>query len=302
IPKINLLNALEFINEIQVISLINKLKTLPNQALVIGVSAGLDSTLALLVAHQAFVRLNLDLKKLIAVTLPTHITSETTNNDSLNLMKSLNLEPRLIDIDNELKEHLKIIDHQEKDTTFENAQARIRTQVLMNLANKYKGIVLGTGDMSEIALGFMTFNADQMSMYNVNSGIPKTLIKEMVSYHANHKYPNLKVLLNKILNKKISPELKINQVTEDIIGKYEINDFILYHHLENGAGSEKLIWLIKETFSLKEKDSEIYVNRFLNLFYQNQFKRIPMPEGVKVLNFSLSPRSDLKLSSMIKRG
>lgn len=301
IPLTNSNYHFKLINEIQTLGLMNKLKGFYNPKGVIGVSGGLDSTLALIVAHQAFKRLNLPLKNIIGVTMPTHITSQETNEDSLLLMDKLNINGSLIDIDNEVKEQLKLLNHDDKDTTFENIQARIRTNTLMNLANKHNGLVLGTGDMSEIALGFMTYNGDQMSMYNVNGGIPKTLVKALIDYHLKNDYHYIKELLNKILNKKISPELIKNQDTESIIGKYEINDFILYHHLEQGASQDKLTWLVKETFNLTSDEANSYTKRFFNRFYNSQFKRMPMPEGPKVLSFSLSPRSDYKMSSMIKR-
>ena len=160
---------------------------------------------------------------------------------------------------------------------------------------------MGTGDLSEIALGFMTYNGDQMSMYAINSGLPKTLIQKLVTYYGNNEYKNIKIVLEKIVNKKISPELLSNQSTEDLIGSYQINDFIMHYHLESGLDEVKLEWLIKEAFKLTNKEANIYVERFIKRFYNQQFKRTTMPEGPKVFNLSLSPRSTYKMPSDIIR-
>jgi NAD+ synthase (glutamine-hydrolysing) len=202
---------------------------------------------------------------------------------------------------NLVDQQLKDLNHHEKDIVYENVQARIRTSHLMNLANKYEGFVLGTGDLSEIALGFMTYNGDQMSHYAINAGLPKTWIKAMIKWHASKSSAEISKTLNEVLNSTITPELKDNQATEKIIGAYEINDFIMYHHLIGGASKEKLIWLVKKVFNVNLEQAKTYVDRFMNLFYSQQFKRQTLPESPKILNFSLSPRGEYRMPSDIKR-
>ncbi|VEU82299.1 Glutamine-dependent NAD(+) synthetase [Acholeplasma hippikon] len=302
LPEENKLYALRLANELQIKGLMNKFQMMPNAKIVVGISGGLDSALALLVAHQTFKRMNRDVKDIIAVTMPSSITSTHTKSDALVLMNTLGVTALEIPIKTLVDQHLKDLNHAgSDDVTFENAQARIRTLNLMNLANQYNGFVLGTGDMSEIALGWMTFNGDHMSMYNVNAGLTKTWVQALVRYHSETAYTNVSEILNNILARPISPELKNNQSTEDSIGKYEINDFILYHFLNNGASESKCAWLVKQTFDLTDSESETYATRFFNRFYQQQFKRQPMPEGPKILKVSLSPRGELRLPSEIKR-
>ena len=197
--------------------------------------------------------------------------------------------------------HLKSIDHEIKDVTYENAQARMRTLILMDLANKHGGFVLGTGDLSEIALGWMTYNGDQMSMYAVNAGLPKTWVQLLIGYHAKHKYHQIAPLLKSILEAPITPELLENQDTEKSIGRYDVNDFILYHHLEHGADDEKCIYLIQHAFEMKETEAKLYVERFMKRFYSQQFKRQTLPEGPKILGISLSPRGQYRMPSDVKR-
>lgn len=302
IPKSNVEENLNIANEIQVQGLIQKLKHLKDAKIVIGVSGGLDSTLALLVAHQAMKRLGRDLKDIIGVTMPSHVTSGASKVDAIKLMEKLGIKALEIPIEEQVKLHLKSLEHEQKaDITYENAQARIRTLILMNLANKEGGFVLGTGDFSEIALGWMTFNGDHMSMYNVNGGVPKTLVQALIGHHAKHQYQDIQSILESILKRPISPELKKNQKTEDEIGRYDINDFMLYHFLENGADTQKLAFLVEHTFKLSKKESQTYADRLVHRFYNAQFKRQTMPEGPKVLRVSLSPRGDLRLPSDIKR-
>ncbi|MDL2292212.1 NAD(+) synthase [Acholeplasma sp. OttesenSCG-928-E16] len=269
--------------------------------IIIGISGGLDSTLALIIATKAFELLGIDKKNIIAVTMPAEVTKKDSINRALNLMNALKVTVLEIPINKQVEEHLKSINHHDIDVTYENVQARIRTLNLMDLAGKYQGIVLGTGDLSEIALGFMTYNGDQMSMYSINSGLPKTIIKELVKYYANNELKEHKELLSSILVAKISPELLENQETEKIIGSYEINDFIMYHHLIRGANENKIAWLIEKTFKLDEKESMIFTNRFFKYFYNSQFKRATLPEGPKVLGISLSPRGDFRLPSDVER-
>ncbi|MFA6693014.1 MAG: hypothetical protein WCR73_04600, partial [Acholeplasmataceae bacterium] len=215
-------------------------------------------------------------------------------------MESLGVTNLEIPIKDSVDLHLKSIDHNQLDVTYENAQARMRTLILMDLANKHGGFVLGTGDLSEIALGFMTYNGDQMSMYAINSGLPKTWIKALIDYHLRHDYHELKETLLEVLSSPISPELLKNQKTEEVIGRYDINDFILYHHLECGADKEKIEWLLTHAFDLKMQEAKQYVNRFFKRFYDQQFKRQTMPEGPKILGISLSPRGQYRLPSDVK--
>src|SRR5690554_445725 len=302
LPTTDDVEGLKLANEIQVLGLIQKLRHLKGAKIVIGISGGLDSTLALLVAHQAMLRLNRDPKDIIGATMPSKVTSKNSKSDAILLMEGLGITALEIPIESQLKLHLESLEHAgQSDITYENAQARIRTLILMNLANKHSGFVLGTGDLSEIALGWMTFNGDHMSMYNVNAGVPKTFIQALVKHHLSSDYKFIKDVLNSILERPISPELTKDQKTEDAIGKYEINDFMLYHLLENGASEAKLSFLVQHAFDLDVKSADIYASRLLNRFYQSQFKRQVMPEGPKVLRVSLSPRGDLRLPSDIKR-
>lgn len=299
----NLYDRFEEANELQVFALMSRLNAMPKHSnrIVIGISGGLDSTLALLVSHQAMKNLGRDPKEIIAVTMPAEVTSSKTLNLSKRLMDKLIVTAHTIPINDALDLHLKSIDHHEKDVTYENAQARIRTLILMDLANKHGGFVLGTGDLSEIALGFMTYNGDQMSMYAINSGLPKTWIKALIKHHMETRFSHLKDELTEVLESPISPELKKNQETEDIIGRYDINDFILYHHLENGADSHKIIWLLSAAYGLTKDESFTYVDRFFRRFYSQQFKRQTLPEGPKILGISLSPRGQYRLPSDVKR-
>ena len=186
------------------------------------------------------------------------------------------------------------------DVTYENTQARIRTMVLMNLANMHKGIVLGTGDLSEIALGFMTYNGDQMSMYGINAGLPKTLVAFMVLEFAKA-YGDLKTLLEDVVDTPISPELIKNQVSEKILGKYMHNDFLIHRHLRCGDDEEKLIFMLEKTFNLEHEVAKSRVAYFLRRFYTQQFKRQTLPDGPKVIDISLSPRGDYRMPSDIKK-
>lgn len=303
IPSQDQEEALAFANNLQVHALAKRISTLPDDAnkIVIGLSGGLDSTLALLVSHQAMKLLNRDPKNIIAVTMPSEVTSSLTQGFAAKLMEHLNVTGLIKPIKDAVDLHLKNLNHTEVDVTYENTQARIRTLFLMNLANKYQGFVLGTGDLSEIAMGFMTYNGDQMSMYNINAGLPKTWVRALIGYHAKATYPCLSDVLKGILDMPISPELLQDQKTEDFIGRYDINDFILYHHLENGGYEAKIEWLITEAFALSTDDAKLYVKRFFKRFYTQQFKRQTMPEGPKILNISLSPRGEYRMPSDVRR-
>ncbi len=290
-------------NHLQIYGLIKKLQSLPKSAnkIIIGVSGGLDSALALLVSHQAMLALGRDPKDIIAVTMPAHATSHKTKTSALDLMAGLGVTVLEIPIAKDVERHLETIKHQDIDVTYENAQARYRTMILMDLANKYGGFVLGTGDMSEIALGWMTYNGDQQSMYAVNAGLPKTWVKLLIAYHRDEHYKELKQTLQDILDTPISPELKENQETESTIGKYEINDFILFHHVVQGSDEKKISWLVKEAFQLSDKEVDIYVKRFFKRFYSQQYKRSTLPEGPKILSMSLSPRGEYRMPSDVEK-
>lgn len=306
IPFISVYNLAEDIkvaNHLQIFALIKRLESIPKSAnkIIIGISGGLDSALALLVSHQAMTYLKRDPKDIIAVTMPAFVTSSKSKSYALELMDKLGVTSIEIPISDAVDLHLKSIDHQDKDVTYENTQARMRTMILMNLANKHGGFVLGTGDLSEIALGWMTYNGDQMSMYAINAGLPKTWVKVLIDYHAKNEYKYISKVLNHILEAPITPELKEDQDTEITIGRYDINDFMLYHHLINGASEDKIKWLVQEAFKLDNDALEIYVNRFFKRFYTQQFKRQTLPEGPKILGISLSPRGEYRMPSDVKR-
>jgi NAD+ synthase (glutamine-hydrolysing) len=303
IPNEHLEEEMILANNLQTFGLIKKIESLPETSnkIVIGISGGLDSALALLVSHQAMKKLGRDSKDIIAVTMPADATSKKSRSVAIELMDGLGVTVLEIPISKSVDLHLKSIQHDEKDVTYENAQARIRTLILMDLANKYGGFVLGTGDLSEIALGWMTYNGDQMSMYAINSGLPKTWVQLMIDYHANHDYKDLKKVLQKILDAPITPELLENQDTEKSIGRYDVNDFILYYHLEQGADEKKIIWLVRHAFEMSQDEAKHYVNRFFKRFYSQQFKRQTLPEGPKILGISMSPRGQYRMPSDVKR-
>lgn len=304
IPKKNEIAAFKKIASIQEYGLAKRLKHLGLNHIVIGVSGGLDSTLALLVAYKAFENLGLDSKGIIALTMPAFATSERTKANANELMSGLGVTTEEINISDHVKDHLKLLHHDTvtEDITYENAQARARTMVLMNKANQVGGLVLGTGDLSEIALGWSTYNGDQMSMYNVNGGIPKTLIRFMIKMYADHVFSNeLKACLYDIIDTPITPELRSNQSTENLIGKYEINDYILYRFLVCGDESERIEWLLSQTFELSKEEIHEYTEKFMSRFFSQQYKRQASPDSPKVLDYALSPRSDFRMPSDVKR-
>jgi NAD+ synthase (glutamine-hydrolysing) len=233
--------------------------------------------------------------------MPAAATSKSSKSAAIKLMEGLGVTMMEIPISKSVDLHLKSIDHDLKDVTYENAQARMRTLILMDLANKHGGFVLGTGDLSEIALGWMTYNGDQMSMYAVNAGLPKTWVQLLIDYHAHHAYKDLEGVLDKILKAPITPELLENQDTEKSIGRYDINDFILYHHLETGADEQKISWLLGHAYGLSLEEINTYVHRFFKRFYTQQFKRQTLPEGPKILSISLSPRGQYRMPSDVKK-
>jgi NAD+ synthase (glutamine-hydrolysing) len=295
--------VLEALN-IQALALQKRLLSMPEHSrnIVIGISGGLDSTLALLCAHKAVTALKRDPKTIIGVSMPSEVTSSKTKTRAHKLMSYLGVTELEIPIQDTVDIHLKSIAHKGlEDITYENAQARIRTLNLMDLSNQHQGFVLGTGDLSEIALGFMTYNGDHMSMYAINSGLPKTWIRILVSYYAEHIHKDIKDVLQEVIDARVTPELKKDQDTEDSIGRYDINDFMIFHHLVQGADQLKMVFLLKHSYHLSEEDALVYVKRFFKLFYQSQFKRQTMPEGPKILSFSLSPRGEYRMPSDVKK-
>lgn len=272
---------------------------------VIGISGGLDSTLALVVIVEAYKMLKIDFSKIHVLTLPGFATSETTFKNVKNLLKALNLSYKKINIKELAKKHLKDLDHplDKFDVAYENTQARIRTLYLMDYANMVNGLVIGTGDLSELALGFSTYNGDHMSMYGVNVSVPKTLIKTLLTDYS-FKYKNLEKVIKDIIDTPISPELipsankDIAQKTEQILGKYDLQDFFLYNFIRNSFTKEKIYQLAKIAFKdIDKKYIKETLDIFMKRFFTQQFKRSCLPDGPKVGSVSLSPRGDLRLAS-----
>ncbi|AKL98432.1 Glutamine-dependent NAD(+) synthetase [Endomicrobium proavitum] len=306
VPKDNKIisSRAELILQIQSRALAQRLK-LTNSDAVIGVSGGLDSCLALLVILRSYKILNRDKENIIAVTMPGPGTSAKTLANVEKLGRACGIKIRKIPILKSVENHLADINHKgSKDIAYENAQARERTQILMDIANAEKGLVVGTGDLSEIALGWNTYNGDHMSMYGVNCGVPKTLVKYLVAYESG-KVAFYKNALNDILNTEISPELlphkngKISQKTEKLIGPYELHDFFLYYTVRFGQTPDKILFEAAQAFAGKYKKDEIkkWLNVFIKRFFANQFKRNCVPDGVKVGTIALSPRGDWRMPS-----
>ena len=301
---------------IQCAGLAKRLEASHSKRAVIGLSGGLDSTLALLVVAETFKLLNRPAKEILALTMPGFGTTKRTRNNAVELAKLLGVELRTVDIQKACLQHFADIGHdpQKLDVTYENVQARERTQILMDIANSEGGIVIGTGDLSEIALGWSTYNADQMSMYAVNCDIPKTLVRHIVSWYADRSAhlescengAALASVLRDILDTPVSPELlpadssgQIAQKTECILGAYEIHAFFLYHFAKYGATPEKLRYLAKYSFKDQHTDEEIdkALAVFIRRFFTQQFKRSCIPDGPKVGTISLSPRADWRMPS-----
>ena len=318
---------------IQCAGLAKRLDASHSKRAVIGLSGGLDSTLALLVVAETFKLLNRPAKEILALTMPGFGTTKRTRNNAIELAKLLGVELRTVDIQKACLQHFADIGHdpQKLDVTYENVQARERTQILMDIANSEGGIVIGTGDLSEIALGWSTYNADHMSMYAVNCDIPKTLVRHIVSWYADRAIHNpsetgahletrekgaasipnqngaaLAAVLRDILDTPVSPELlpadssgQIAQKTESILGAYELHDFFLYHFAKYGASPEKLRYLAKYAFANRHSDEEIdkALAVFIRRFFTQQFKRSCIPDGPKVGTISLSPRADWRMPS-----
>jgi len=299
----------EEIFHIQVAGLAKRLEYTRMDKAVIGISGGLDSTLALLVTARTFEVLGIPHQNIMAVTMPGFGTSNLTHTNALQLMKSMKVSVKEVDIRQACRQHFQDVDHDPNtlDATYENIQARERTQILMDIANRVRGLVIGTGDLSELALGWCTYNGDHMSMYAINSGIPKTLVKFLVQWAAdNVAEEETKKVLRSVLDTPISPELLppdasgcINQKTEDAIGPYELHDFFLYYVVRQGAPPQKVLFLACQAFHDRYEPAE--VKKWLRVFYQRffsqQFKRSCMPDGPKVGSINLSPRGDWRMPS-----
>ena len=295
----------------QVAGLVTRLEHIRCKRAVIGVSGGLDSTLALLVTVLAFDTLGLPRENIIGITMPGFGTTNRTYGNSLDLMKGLGITSREISIVPAVRQHFADIgqDENNHDLTYENCQARERTQLLMDVAGKEGGIVVGTGDLSELALGWCTYNGDHMSMYGVNASVPKTLVRTLVRWAADNKFGahgDIHKTLLDIVDTPISPELlpadkdgKIAQKTEDTVGPYELHDFFLYHFFRTGAGPDKLLFLARKAFAGTYDDATLrkWLETFLKRFFNQQFKRSCLPDGPKVGSVSLSPRGDWRMPS-----
>ncbi len=292
---------------IQSCALARRLKHTGSKKCILGVSGGLDSTLAYLVILRAFDILKIAPQNLIAVTMPGFGTTDRTYQNAKELIRKTGATLREVSIKDACILHYKDIDHDihNHDVTYENVQARERTQILMDIANQESGLVIGTGDLSELALGWCTYNGDHMSMYAVNTSIPKTLVRYLVEYEMQNN-ETLHDVLKSILDTPISPELlppskdgKILQKTESKIGPYMLHDFFLYHFLRNGFSTKKIFYLAKETFKDDYEEEELrkWLTVFMKRFFSQQFKRSCLPDGVKVGSVSLSPRGDLRMPS-----
>ncbi|WP_019909551.1 NAD(+) synthase [Paenibacillus sp. HW567] len=294
---------------IQTSGLMKRIRHIGTKQAVIGISGGLDSTLALLVAVRAMELLGRPASDVLAVTMPGFGTTNRTYDNAVGLINALGASLKVVDIKASCLQHFEDIGHDKDvhDLTYENVQARERTQILMDLANKNGGIVVGTGDLSELALGWCTYNGDHMSMYAVNSGIPKTLIQYVVAWYADNEADDtVNKLLYSIIDTGISPELlppsatgEIVQLTEDILGPYVVHDFFLYYMLRTGASPAKIFYLARHAFGdtyTKEQLTD-WLRVFIKRFFTQQFKRSCLPDGPKVGTVSLSPRGDWRMPS-----
>ena len=302
--------------DIQVAGLIKRLSHINCQTAVIGISGGLDSTLALLVAVLAFDKLGWSRDRIVTVTMPGFGTTARTKNNATDLMEALGTRLREISIAAACEQHFKDISHDPsvRDATYENSQARERTQILMDIANQTGGLVIGTGDLSELALGWCTYNGDHMSMYGVNGGVPKTLVRSLVKWAAENRFEgmggadgrSIKEILLDIVDTPISPELlpanengEIQQVTEDLVGPYELHDFFIYNFMRCGYSPDKIFFLARKAFkdTYDEETISKWLRTFVRRFFNQQFKRSCMPDGPKVGSVGLSPRGDWDMPS-----
>ncbi|MCD7729775.1 MAG: NAD(+) synthase [Clostridia bacterium] len=298
----------ELILSLQAMGLVKRLKHTNSRTAVIGISGGLDSALALLVTCRAFDALGKDRKDIIAITMPGFGTTGRTYGSSVKLIQSVGATFKKADITESVMLHFKDIGHDPEilDVTYENAQARMRTMILMNTANKTGGMVIGTGDLSELALGWATYNGDHMSMYAVNCSVPKTLVQHLIRHEAEKLGGETEEVLKTILDTDISPELlppdksgKIAQKTEDIVGPYMLHDFFLYYSVRWGFTPEKVRYIALKTFKddFSEEEIDRWLKNFYKRFFAQQFKRSCIPDGVKVGTVTLSPRSDWRMPS-----
>lgn len=299
----------EEIFSIQMSGLAQRLVHTKAQSAVVGISGGLDSTLALLVCVKTFDKLGWSRRGIIGVTMPGFGTTDRTYTNAINLMKALGVTIREVSIKEACIQHFKDINHDidVHDVVYENAQARERTQILMDIANQTRGLVIGTGDLSELALGWATYNGDHMSMYGVNTGIPKTLVKHLVKWVAENGMDDAsRGTLLDIVDTPISPELipadengNISQVTEDLVGPYELHDFFLYYFIRCGFPPSKIFFLAARTFKgvYDEETIRKWLQTFYRRFFSQQFKRSCLPDGPKVGSISLSPRGDWRMPS-----
>ena len=294
---------------IQVAGLAKRMLHTNCKTAIIGVSGGLDSTLALLVLVKVFDKLSIARKNIVGITMPGFGTTGRTYNNAIKLMETLGVSIEEISINDAVIQHFKDIGHDANahDITYENSQARERTQILMDYANKVNGLVIGTGDLSELALGWCTYNGDHMSMYAVNTGVPKTLVQTLVAWVANTQMDNAaKRILHDVVDTPVSPELlptdengNVVQKTEDTVGPYILHDFFLYYVLRFGFSPQKIYFLAKNAFAGKYVDEEIlkWLKVFFRRFFSQQFKRSCLPDGPKVGSVNLSPRGDWRMPS-----
>lgn len=299
--------GLENILTAQAYALKKRIEHTNAQTLVIGISGGLDSCLALLAAARSIDLCGKQRKDIIAVTMPCFGTTSRTKNNAELLCNELGVTFKTVDIKAAVSQHFEDIGHDKENhnITFENAQARERTQVLMDIANSKGGLVIGTGDLSELALGWATYNGDQMSMYGINASIPKTLVRALVKYEAERLGGKLSEILCDIINTPVSPELlpaegeNIKQVTEDLVGPYELHDFFIYYFLKCGFSPKKLYRIAVKTFEGEHSAPTIlkWLKIFFKRFFISQFKRTCMPDGAKITEISLSPRGGLEMPS-----
>lgn len=319
IPKSNDMKAsCEEIFNIQVMGLAKRLRHTGCKNVVVGISGGLDSTLALLVCVKTFDKLGLSRRGIHGITMPGFGTTDRTHDNAVSLMTSLGISQREISIVPAVEQHFSDIGHDASihDVTYENSQARYRTMLLMNISNQVGGFVIGTGDLSELALGWATYNGDHMSMYGVNVSIPKTLIRYLVQYVADNEVDvESRATLMDVIDTPISPELipadedgNIKQKTEDLVGPYELHDFFMYHFMRFGFSAEKIMLMAKNAFDGKdgrpcydEKTIRKWLDTFIRRFFAQQFKRSCLPDGPKVGSVSLSPRGDWRMPSDASR-
>lgn len=308
VPESDLDYRCQEILSMQTVALATRLNHIRCRSAVIGISGGLDSTLALLVTVLAADRLGWSRDRIVAVTMPGFGTTSRTKNNAWDLMVALGVTCREISIVPACEQHFKDIGHDASvhDATYENSQARERTQLLMDIANQTGGIVVGTGDLSEMALGWATYNGDHMSMYGVNAGVPKTLVRSLVVWAAKNRFENVRDILLDIADTPISPELlpasetgEIKQVTEDLVGPYELHDFFIYNFMRNGYTPEKIYFLARKAFAGVYDNETImkWLKTFVRRFFSQQFKRSCMPDGPKVGSVGLSPRGDWHMAS-----